>query len=127
MRILYYILILGFMLFAPVKRLDVAKLEPVESVAVTTGKGKVTLQTDTGSIGVGMNAEEALISLKENAKGIIYLDTARFLLIGNNAEEAAAQLKPYLRRSVRLVEYGGGDVKEETEYIDAHGFRAKPE
>ena len=127
MRMLYYIIILGLMLLAPVKRLDVAKLEPVEAVAVTVNDGSVVLEADTGCVGKGRNAEEAVTSLKENAKGIIYLDTARFLLVGNNAEEAAMQMKPYLRRTVCLVAHGGGDIKEQTEYMDAHNFRTKPE
>ena len=127
MRMLYYIIIVGLMLLAPVKRLDVAKLEPVEAVAVTVNDGCVMLETDTESIGVGRNAEEAVTSLRKNAKGIIYLDTARFLLVGDNAEEAAMQMKTHLRRSVHLAAYDGGNVKEQTEYMEAHNFRTKPE
>ena len=127
MRMLYYIIIVGLMLLAPVKRLDVAKLEPVEAVAVTVNDGCVMLETDTESIGVGRNAEEAVTSLRKNAKGIIYLNTARFLLVGDNAEEAAMQIMPHLRRTVHLAAYDGGDVKEQTGYMEAHNFRTKPE
>ena len=127
MRIVYYIIILGIMLFAPVKRLDVAKLEPVEAIAVTSNNGEVTLKTDTGSIGAGSDAEEALVSLKKNAKGIIYLDTARFLLIGDEAKEAAMELKPFMRGAIQFAAYCGGDVEEETRYIDAHDLAEKPD
>ena len=126
MRIIYYIIILGFMLFGPVNRLDVAKLEPVEAIAVTSKKGEVILKTDTGSVGVGSDAEAALDSLKKNAKGIIYLDTVRFLLIGDGANEVAMQLKPFLRGSIRFAPYRSGDVEEETRYIDAHDLAEKP-
>jgi hypothetical protein len=53
------------MLFAPVKRMDITKLEPVEAIAVEKEKGKVVLTTDTQSVGTGTNTEKALVALKE--------------------------------------------------------------
>ena len=41
MRIISYLLILVLMLLAPVKRMDISKLEPVEAIAVEEVKGKV--------------------------------------------------------------------------------------
>ena len=127
MRILLYITILIAMFFAPVKRLDIAKLEPVEAVAVYLENGRITLQTDGEDIGRGTTAQEALADLKENAFEVIYLDTADYLLIGDGAEEAAKDLRQYLRRSVETGKYNGGNVKEEAKYLDVHGNAAKPE
>lgn len=126
MRTQLYIVLLGLMLLAPVKRLDVSKLEPVEAVAVTLENGMVCLTTDTEAEGKGITAEEALLSMKENTSGIIYLDTARFLLIGENAEDAAQDLKSWLRKNVRICKYSGSDVKEETKRLDAHDLSTKP-
>ncbi|MBQ6839228.1 MAG: hypothetical protein IJO45_00870 [Oscillospiraceae bacterium] len=127
MRILLYIVILAAMLFAPVDRLDIAKLEPVEAVAIYLEDGQVVLQTDGESIGIGNTAQEALTDLKENALAVIYLDTADYLLIGEGAENAAQDLHQYLRESVQIGKYNGGKVKEEAEYLDVHGDAAKPE
>jgi len=127
MRILLYIVILAVMFFAPVDRLDIAKLEPVEAVAIYMEGGQVVLQTDGESIGIGNTAQEALADLKENALAVIYLDTADYLLIGEGAEHAAQDLRQYLRESVQIGKYNGGNVKEEAKYLDVHGDAEKPE
>ena len=127
MRILLYIVILAAMLFAPVDRLDIAKLEPVEAVAVYMEDGLITLQTDGENIGRGTTAREALADLKENALAVIYLDTADYLLVGEGAEVASQDLLQYLRKSVEIGKYNGGNVKEEAKYLDVHGNAAKPE
>jgi hypothetical protein len=114
------------MLFAPVKRMDITKLEPVEAIAVEKEKGKVVLTTDTQSVGTGTNAEKALVALKENSLGIIYLDTVRYLLVESGAEDAAKQLAPFLHRSVAVASYNGGGIKEEVRYLDARNFAAEP-
>ena len=126
MRRLFYIIILALCFLGPAKRLDIAKLEPVEAVAVTVRNGIVHLITDTKSEGKGTTVEAALQSLKENATGIIYLDTARFLLIAENAQDAANQLMAYLRQNIRIAPYRGTDVKEEAKHLDAHDMSAKP-
>jgi hypothetical protein len=114
------------MLIAPVKRMDITKLEPVEAIAVEKEKGKVVLTTDTQSVGTGTNTEKALVALKENSLGIIYLDTVRYLLVESGAEDAAKQLAPFLHRSVAVASYNGGDIKEEVRYLDARNFAAEP-
>ena len=127
MRILLYIIILASLFFAPVDRLDIAKLEPVEAVAVYMEEGRVTLQTDGEDMGRGDTAQEALADLKENALAVIYLDTADYLLIGDGTEEVAKDLRQYLRESVQTGKYNGGNVKEEAKYLDVHGDAEKPE
>ena len=127
MRILLYIVILAAMLFAPVDRLDIAKLEPVEAVAVYMEGGLITLQTDGGDVGRGATAAHALADLKENAQLVIYLDTADYLLIGEGVETAANDLRSYLRKSIRIGCYNGGNVKEEAKYLSVHRDAEKPE
>ena len=126
MRIISYLLILVLMLLAPVKRMDISKLEPVEAIAVEVVKGKVVLTTDTQSVGMGTNTEEAMVALKENSIGIIYLDTVRYLLVESGAEDAAKELRPFLHRSVAVAPYNGGNIKEEVRYLNARNFTAEP-
>ncbi len=126
MRIILYILILALLLLAPVERLDVAKLLPVEAVAVYMDGSDVVLETDTENLGRGETAEEALEDLKKNTAAIIYLDTAEYLLVGEGAKSHGVQLKGYLKASVIMGDYSGGSVKDEAKYLDAHSESAKP-
>ena len=126
MRILLYIVILVAMLFAPVTRLDIAKLEPVEAVAVTIEEGNVRLETDTGSVGQGKTVSQALEDLKTNATLIIYLDTAQYLLVDDGAEETSEELRKYLSKSVITARYNGGEITEEVLYLNAHRLSSGP-
>ena len=126
MRVFMYIGIIALLLLAPVRRLDAAKLIPVEAVAVYIEGERVVLATDTEDRGYGVTLESALADLKERALGVIYLDTANYLLIGEGAEVVAEDLRNSLKRSVRIGSYSGGEVGEEAEYLDAHWRIEKP-
>lgn len=121
MRKILSVIILALALAAPVKRLDVAKLQPVQTVAIYLDGDAVVLETDTGDKGQGSTAVEALKDLKESARSVIYLDTAEYLLIGRDAQRRAAELRAYLKDSVKVGSYNGGDIKEETSYWEVHG------
>ena len=127
MKFILYALIIALSLFAPVTRLDIAKLSPVEAVAVYKEYGQVVLKTDEENEGRGENVHLALADLKKKASVIIYLDTARYLLVGEGAAAEAAALQAYLKESVLVGNYAGGDVKEEAKYLDVHTDSAKPE
>ena len=126
MRKLVYIVILMLLVFAPVDRVDAGKLLPVEALAVSVDGGQVVLMTDTGNRGTGATAQLALEDMKQKAAGILYLDTANFLLVAPGAETAAEELKEHMKRSVKTGPYSGGDVGEEARFLDAHWERAKP-
>ena len=127
MKFILYAVIIALSLFAPVTRLDIAKLSPVEAVAVYKEYGQVVLKTDEENEGRGENVHLALADLKKKASVIIYLDTARYLLVGEGAAAEAAALQAYLKESVLVGNYAGGDVKEEAKYLDVHTDSAKPE
>ena len=126
MRILLYIVILALMLLAPVQRLDIAKLQPIEAVAMDMENGLVIITTDTDDRGAGETAQEALADMKRRASAIIYLDTAKFLLVAEEAQAYTGEIKAFLKPSVKTGIYNGGDVKEEAKYLDVHADRAKP-
>jgi hypothetical protein len=120
MRKLLYAAILLAVFFAPVRRVDIAKLQPVEAVALYVQDNVVVLETDTESIGVGKTVDEAFRNLKECTPAVIYLDTARYLLVSENAKELQNQIYPYLKENVITGVYNGTGVKEEAKYLDAH-------
>ena len=127
MRTVLYILIIILTFFSPVQRLDVAKLQPVEAVAVYMEQDMVILKTDTEDIGIGKTTQEALQNLKDTTPAVIYLDTAEYLLVAPGAEQCAEELKPHLKTSTKVGTYSGGEVKEEVKYLDAHDRSAAPE
>ena len=126
MRVIIYIVVLAICFCIPVTRLDIAKLQPIEAVAIYAEQGTIILKTDTEAVGVGKTAGEALKDLKESTPAVVYLDTADYLLIGEGAEQVAKDLLPFLRKSVKTGPYSGGDVKEEAKFLDVHGNGAKP-
>ena len=118
MRILLYIVILALLFLAPVQRLDVAELEPVQTVAVSAQEEQVTIQTDTGQQGSGSSIAAAVEKLEDNTPGVIYLDTAQYLLITPEAESFAEQLRPYLHGSTKVCVWDGkSSVKEAAQYL----------
>ena len=128
-RILLYVIVLALTLLAPVTRLDVAKLRPVEVIYIYKENGQVVLKTDTEDMGVGADAVQALADMRNTSPAVIYLDTAEFLLIGKNANEEAEKLRPELKKDVRLCEAVGEiDLPLAAKYLTVHGdlptFRA---
>lgn len=101
-QIILYIIIGAAALMAPVERMDVGKLRPVELVEIYRENEKVIIATDTGDWGEGTDPEEALRDLKETTSGYIYLDTARFVLAGEESDKDIEMLRSRLKPSVRL-------------------------
>ncbi len=126
MRIVMYIIILVLLFLAPVERLDVAKLEPVQTVAVRTDNGDVMLETDTKNVGRGASAQEALQDLEENTPGVIYLDTAQYLLVTEDAMQYIDQLRADLKQSVLVSMWDGkGSIDNAAKYLSVHGKLTK--
>lgn len=118
MRILLYIVILALLFLAPVQRLDVAKLEPVQTVAVSVEDGTVILETDTDNAGRGADVAEALQDLEDTTPGVIYLDTAEYLLVTEAALDCVDTLRSSLSSSVRVSLWDGeGSVKTAAKYL----------
>lgn len=124
-RVFLYILILGALFFVPLERMEIAKLEPVQGVWMYEEDGRIVLETDTKDKGVGTTAKEALENMKKQSSGIIYLDTAQYLLL-TNAEGQISTLKQYLKGSVQLCGWDGeGELSDAILYADAHKIGLK--
>lgn len=118
MRILLYIIILALLLLAPVERLDVAKLEPVQTVAIRVEKNSVILETDTNNRGEGTNIADALSDLEDSTPGVIYLDTAEYLLVSENATIYVDALRRYFSPSVKVSLWDGeSSVESAAQYL----------
>ena len=121
-RIVIYIITLGLLTLAPVKSADIGTLRPVEVVMVYRQEDTVVLATDTADAGQGTDALAALENLKATTPGTIYLDTAEYLLLAEGAEDAAEQLKPVLKKSVRVCMADAAvDLKAAAKYLPVHG------
>lgn len=121
-RMLLYICMIGLALCVPTESFDIGKLLPVQVVAIYEENDKVVLQTDTQNMGIGNSAMEALQDLKDTAAGIIYLDTAQYLIVGEEAVQAVEDLRGELKASVRLCTVEEAiDLTETAAFLDAHG------
>lgn len=121
-RILLYALLMAAALLAPVERADVGKLRPIETVSVYRENDWVVLRTDTDDVGIGTTAIQALKNMKDSASGIIYLDTAEYLLIDKEAQDVAEELRDVLKGKVQLC-LATKEIEplDATKYLSAHG------
>lgn len=118
MRTVVYVLILALLFLAPVDRLDVAQLEPVQTIAVSRVEGNVVIQTDLDNKGIGKTTELALQELERTTPGVIYLDTAEYLLVAENALDTVNVLRSYLAPSVKVTVWDAeGSVNGAAEYL----------
>lgn len=121
-RIAIYIAILVALWFIPVKDADVGKLQPVEVVSVYRDQGQIVMETDTEDRGIGTTVEDALKNMKDTTPGIIYLDTAEYLLLSEDAVDTVEQLRTILKKSVQIcVAETGIDLALAARYLPAHG------
>ena len=121
-RILLYIGILAVMLAAPIERLDVAKLRPVQIVSLEERNNWIIIETDTGDYGSGATATLALENMEQTTAGVIYLDTAEYLLLSKDAEDAVQELRSALKPETQIC-YTQGDVPTEQagKFLSSHG------
>lgn len=121
MRILLYCAILAAVLLFPGKGTDVGKLIPVEVIALSESEAGVTVRTDTGDMGSGRTLDEALQNMKDTAPGMIYLDTAEYLLVETGCEDLMTAMGGYLKKSVRVCRTEEGICLEGiADYLSAH-------
>ena len=121
-RILIYIVILLAVLRIPLDYTDVGKLRPVETVAISREGGDYVITTDTGDQGKGATPEEALTDLVQTTPAVVYLDTARYLLLAKDATNVAENLRQIFRGTVQLYSYRGEvDMETVSKYLSVHG------
>lgn len=116
-----YAAILAAATAVPNRHVELGKLKPVETISIGYQENYLIIETDTGDIGIGSGVTEALKDLKETTAGTIYLDTAEYLIVENEAREQIEKLRPWLKRNVRICEKDGQlDITKVSEYLRAH-------
>lgn len=117
-----YLVILALVLLAPVQRGNVGDLLPVEVVAVKSSPSGVRVLTDSDAWGEGTDLAEAVADLKEKTPAVVYLDTAKYLLLEKDLQIDPGQLTQLLKGSVRLCRWDGeSDLKTMANYLAVHG------
>ena len=117
-------LLLGFaaaMLIAPSEDLDIASLQPVELLYIYMENGIVTVETDTGDFGTGKDLQDAMEDMKATTPGEIFLETAQYLLVGENGEDFLPELKQILRPAAQVIQMRGApDVQAAVKFLSVH-------
>ncbi len=101
-RILIYLVCLILTFAAPVDSSDVGKLLPIECVLLYEENGNTVLLTDTENYGCGATVQEALKNLKQTTPDLVYLDTARYLIVHENALSHIPHMRGILKRNVKV-------------------------
>lgn len=119
--VLCVIIIIGSLLI-PVEKADIAKLQPVEAVALCRKDGVTEIFTDTGAWGSGRDAKEALSDLLKNTPQLVYLDTADYLMVNKEAAAEIDSIRAYLKGNVRLCLWDcKGVLSDAIQYFSVHG------
>ncbi len=127
MKMVLYCVLVILVFLAPVTKQDIGDLEPIQAIWLYTEDEKVVLKTDTEDYGIGATVDEAISAMKKHSEGVIYLDTAQFLLVSKRAMPYMMQLAKKLKSSVKTCQWEGDDVKLGARYLQAHdmGYRLK--
>ena len=121
-RTILYIGILALVLAAPVKPMEIEKLRPVQIVSVYKKNDWTVVETDTEDIGIGASVEQAVQNMKDTSGGVIYLDTAEYLLLTKETEETAERLRAELKPSVGIcLMTGVEDLQKAVLFLQSHG------
>jgi len=127
-RILLYALILAAVLVLPTAGMDVADLQPVQTIAVYRNGNSWVIETDTEDIGAGDSVEKAFENLIQTTPAVIYLDTAEYMLLTKDTQEEVEALRTELKDSVQLCMCAKQvDLAEAGKYLSVHGKLPKLE
>lgn len=120
-RIILYIGIVAALFAVPAEQMEVGKLIPVKTVAVYQKNTSYVIETDTQNKGVGETVPDALQNLKDTAAGTIYLDTAKYLLITEETQEAVELLRQSMKPTTHLCKMKRPvPVEGAGEFLDVH-------
>lgn len=102
-RRLTYLILVAAVFFAPVKRVNVASLEPVEALLLTQKGEDLTVTADTGYSGTGETISRAMEHLQENTPGLLYLDTLEYVALTPDTQGLLPGLQPFLKRRITVI------------------------
>lgn len=65
---------------------DAAKLLPAQVLVIAQEEGQITVESDNSVSGSGATLPDALASMRENAEGTLFLDTAEHIVLLQSAQ-----------------------------------------
>ena len=115
------LVLIGVLGWEPFQGTDVARLQPVEVVCVTVEGNTVTVWTDTGDLGQGADPQAAFEDLKQTTAGQVFLETADFILVNEEAAELLPLLGEYLRPACGVCLVADAvDMEKVGDFLDVH-------
>ena len=122
---LYFVILLVAALL-PVHRTDVGKLRPVEVVSIYKEEDLLIIKTDTGDSGIGKTAADAYRNLEKPTAGVIFLDTANYLLVDDTAKNEIVPMSQWLKPNIRICFAARGiDLSAAARYLTEHQPKVK--
>ena len=120
-RCFIYAAALALVIWSPFGGMDIGKLSPVETVWMEQRGDGVYLQTETGEAGCGRNAQEALENVRSGSSGIVFLETADYLILKAGCESLLEQLADVLRPSCMICTANQmPDLQTATAFLSTH-------
>lgn len=121
MRKILYAALLAASMMIPARPVELGKIKPVELLLMRKNAGRIELITDSGDSGAGGTVPQALHDLKESTSGIIYLDTALYLLASEDAQSYIPELRPYLKERIYVLQVDGEvELDKAAEFLAVH-------
>ena len=100
---------------------DIASLQPVEVLRIQMEGQQILVEMDTGDRGSGESLEAAFTDLKKSTPGEVFLETADYLLINDDAKALLEQLGEYLRPACSVcIEDGIAELESVASFLTAH-------
>lgn len=120
-RIAVYIAVLLIVMLIPMQGMDIGKLRPVGLIQLYKEAGEMLIVTDTKDSGRGKTVDEAFGNLEDTTSGVIFLDTADYLLISETAKDAAMELGQYVKPTIEIcIAEKDIDPVQAAEYLAVH-------
>lgn len=125
-KIIFYVLILLIALWIPVRKMDISNLEPIQAVGINKTGEQYVITTDTEAMGVGKTIKQAVESMKRECEKIVYLDTAKYLLVSEECTAAVSELSESLKNNVKVAIWDGlEELKKAAQYMQSHRIGVK--
>ncbi len=125
-KLVIYLLLLAATVALRPESADIGKLRPVQLVSVYREDEWIVVETDTEDLGRGIDVDDAIRNLKETTAGVIYLDTADYLLVREDIQTLIPQIANHLKGKVRVcITEGGIPLTDASEYLAAHPPRSQ--
>lgn len=118
--VIYGVLLAAAILF-PTETTQLGKMKPVETVLLRESQGMIAVETDTDDHGSGITVAQAIENLKESTAGILYLDTADYLLVSEEAKQHIPEMAKYLKEGTRVCVLSGElEICDAARYLEVH-------